>query len=109
MLYAIGFSWLLAALGVFFRDIEQFIGILMSMLLFLSPVFYATASAPEFAQDLMVFNPLTYGIEEMRNVLLSGKLLRPIPWGANLVVSTCVAWCGLWVFERSRPAFADVI
>ncbi|OAI07093.1 ABC transporter permease [Methylomonas methanica] len=109
MLYAIGFAWFLAALGVFFRDIEQFIGILMSMLLFLSPVFYATSAAPEFAQKLMIFNPLTYGIEEMRNVLLNGEVLRLMPWGINLAVSSITAWCGLWVFERSRPAFADVI
>lgn len=109
VLWAIGFAWLIAALGVFFRDIEQFIGVLMSMLLFLSPVFYSSSSAPQAAQVLLMFNPLSYPIEEMRNVLLLGKMLQWNSWSVNALFAFGIAWFGLWVFERTRPAFADVI
>lgn len=107
--YALGFAWFLAALGVFFRDIEQFIGILMSMLLFLSPIFYASTAAPEFAQQLMVFNPLSFSIEEMRNVVLLGHHLSWISWLVSTLTSLVVAFVGLWFFQKLRPAFADVI
>lgn len=109
LLCTIGFAWLIAALGVFFRDIEQFIGVLMSMLLFLSPVFYSSSSAPQAAQALFMFNPLSYPIEEMRNVLLLGKMLQWNSWFLNALLAFGIAWFGLWVFERTRPAFADVI
>jgi lipopolysaccharide transport system permease protein len=109
VLFALGFAWLIAALGVFFRDIEYVIGILMSMLLFLSPVFYATASAPQLAQILLMFNPLSYPIEEARNVLLLGQAVHWQPWLVNTLLAFGVAWSGLWVFERARPAFADVV
>jgi lipopolysaccharide transport system permease protein len=109
ILYTIGFAWLLAALGVFFRDIEQFIGVLMTMLLFLSPVFYSASSAPLLAQKLLMFNPIAYPIEEMRNVILLGQTLQWKSWLLNLTISFGAAWFGLWVFEKTRPAFADVI
>lgn len=109
ILLTIGCAWVIAALGVFFRDIEQFIGILMSMLLFLSPVFYAVETAPPLARQLLMFNPLSYPIEEIRHVVLLGLLPNWSAWFANMLPAVLVAWAGLWVFERARPAFADII
>ncbi|MEC5385603.1 ABC transporter permease [Uliginosibacterium sp. H3] len=109
VLFAIGCAWLVAALGVFFRDIEQFIGILMSMLLFLSPVFYSTESAPQFAQHLLMLNPITLPIEDIRKVVVLGQLPSLEPWLLSLLIGTGVALMGLSVFEKTRPAFADVV
>jgi lipopolysaccharide transport system permease protein len=109
ILFSIGLAWLIAALGVFFRDIEQFIGVLMSMLLFLSPVFYSVESAPLLAQQLLMVNPLSYPIEDVRNVVLMGLLPQWKPWLLNMLIAMGVAWGGLWVFENTRPAFADVV
>jgi lipopolysaccharide transport system permease protein len=108
-LLTIGCAWIIAALGVFFRDIEQFMGILMSMLLFLSPVFYSTESAPPVARKLLMINPLSYPIEEIRNVVVLGIAPSLSTWVLNMLPAMMVAWIGLWVFERARPAFADVI
>jgi lipopolysaccharide transport system permease protein len=109
VLYAIGFAWLLAALGVFFRDMDQIIGVLMSVLLFLSPVFYSADLAPELARRLLMINPLSYPIEEVRKVVLLGSWPHWSTWAIQVIISTCVAWTGLWVFERAKPAFADVV
>lgn len=109
VLFAIGCAWLVAALGVFFRDIEQFIGILMSMLLFLSPVFYSAESAPRLAQHLLMLNPLTLPIEDVRRVVMLGHIPSWESWLLTLLIATVVALMGLNVFEKTRPAFADVI
>jgi lipopolysaccharide transport system permease protein len=109
LLMTAGVSWGLAALGVFFRDLSQMVGIVTSMMLFLSPVFFAVSSAPEAARWLLNFNPLTYPIEEMRHVLIMGQYPNWGHLGMYLVSAMAVAWAGLWVFQRSRPAFADVL
>lgn len=44
MLLAIG--WILSALGVYLRDVGQFVGILSSVLLFLSPIFFPPSAMP---------------------------------------------------------------
>ena len=46
-LFIMGFSWALASLGVYLRDTSQFVGILTTVLMFLSPIFYPTKSLPE--------------------------------------------------------------
>jgi lipopolysaccharide transport system permease protein len=109
VLFTIGFAWAIAALGVFLRDLEQVIGVAMSMLLFLSPVFYSVEAAPAIAQKLLLINPLTYPIDELRHLVLLGHLPRWQPWLLNTMIAAAVAWSGLWVFERTRPAFADVV
>jgi lipopolysaccharide transport system permease protein len=109
ILFTIGISWLFAALGVFFRDIEQLIGILLSVLMFLSPVFYSIESVPPIAHKLLLINPLTYPIDELRNLVLLGNMPQWKLWFINTSLGAIFAWLGLWVFERSRPAFADVV
>lgn len=109
LLLTLGLAWSLAAIGVFFRDVGQMIGVIMSVLLFLSPVFYPASSAPALAQRLIYLNPLTYPIEELRAVLIVGNHPDWSYWLTYLCASIVLATGGLWVFQISRPAFADVI
>ena len=109
LLLTAGLAWFLAAIGVFFRDVGQMIGVAMSVLLFLSPIFYPATSAPTLAQKMIYLNPLTYPIEELRAVLILGNQPDWWHWLAYFAVSVVVAIGGLWIFQKSRPAFADVI
>jgi lipopolysaccharide transport system permease protein len=109
LLLTMGFSWFLSATGVFVRDIGQTIGLLMSVLLFVSPVFYPISSLPAKVQKIVMLNPLTLIIEESRNVLLYSKLPN---WGAlaiYAIISMILAWVGFWWFQKARKGFADVL
>lgn len=109
LLLAAGTAWAIAALGVFFRDLGQIVGIATSALLFLSPVFFPLASVPALAQPFMLANPLTYPMEEIRHVLVMGLAPDWASLGLYTLLAAGVAWAGLWLFQRSRPAFADVL
>lgn len=109
LLLTAGLAWFLAAIGVFFRDVGQMIGVAMSVLLFLSPIFYPASSTPALAQKLIYLNPLTYPIEELRAVLILGVQPDWLHWLAYFTVAILIAIVGLWIFQKSRPAFADVI
>ena len=78
-------------------------------LLFLSPIFYPASALPEPYQVLLSLNPLTYIIEDSRNVLIWGEALRWTIWSQYLVVSIVTAWLGFWWFQRTRRGFADVV
>lgn len=107
--FTMGLSWALASLGVYLRDISQFIGILTTVLLFLSPIFYpATALPPEY-RHLMLLNPLTPAIEQARDVMFWG---RGPDWGmfaVYLAGALLVAFLGFAWFQKTRKGFADVI
>ncbi|MBK1709918.1 ABC transporter permease [Marichromatium gracile] len=109
LLVTLGCGWFLAATGVYLRDIGQSIGLLTTVMLFLSPTFYPLSALPELGQTLLYLNPLTLVIEESRRVLLFGQLPH---WGGLLVysvISVMVAWGGFWWFQRARRGFADVV
>lgn len=104
-----GVSWLLAALGVFVRDIGQMTGMLTSVLLFLSPVFYPTDALPERYRSWLYLNPLTPIIEDTRNLLVFGRMPDFDRLLVVLLVSLLVAQVGFWFFQRTRRGFADVV
>lgn len=109
LLLIMGLTWALASLGVYLRDVAQFIGILTTVLMFLSPIFYPASALPEKYQHLLMLNPLTPAIEYARDVLFWGKLPDFTVLGFYLVGSALIAWLGFVWFQKTRKGFADVI
>jgi lipopolysaccharide transport system permease protein len=108
-LTAVGFSYFLSATGVFLRDISQLTGILTTVLLFLSPVFYSVSALPEPYRLFFYFNPLTIIIEELRKMILLGKHPDMLSLLISLLSSLAILWTGFWWFQRTRRGFADVV
>ena len=109
VLMAMGFAWFLAAVGVFFRDIGQVTVVLTTVLLFMSPVFFPITAMPEPYRAWIAFNPLTFIIEQTRNVLLLGIPPDWVGFTKYTAVALVVAVMGFWVFQKMRRGFADVL
>lgn len=105
----LGISYSLAALGVFMRDIGQTMGILVTVLLFMSPVFFPVERLPEAYQPFFMLNPLTFVINQLRAVALWGQ--TPDVMGLSLygLAALGVLWLGFAGFQRTRQGFADVL
>lgn len=109
---SLGLAWLLAALGVFLRDINQLTGALGLIILYSSAIFYSEnmviAKSP-FIWSILRFNPLLHTVEDARRVMLwqlppqIGSLVYA--WLFGIVT----AYIGFSIFRKLRPAFADVI
>jgi tetratricopeptide (TPR) repeat protein len=104
-----GFSWFLAATGVFVRDIGYVVAILTTMLMFLSPIFYPASAVPEAYRSVLQLNPLAFIIAESRKVLLWGQTPDWMGLAAYGAVSLLIAWLGLIWFQKTRRGFADVL
>jgi lipopolysaccharide transport system permease protein len=104
-----GLTWLLAATGVFIRDIAQVTGLLTTVLMFMAPVFYPISALPEAYRKWLYLNPLTYIIEQARVVLFAGAAPDWLGLAEYLVVAMLVAGLGFWWFQVSRKGFADVV
>jgi len=109
LLLTIGLSWMLASIGVFVRDIGQFIGLVLTMLLFMSPIFYPASALPESVRDYLFLNPLTFIIEQARAVTLYGQLPDWIGLVIYYMFAFVIAWAGLMWFMKTRKGFADVL
>lgn len=109
VMFTMGISWFLAALGVYLRDVGQTVGIITTILMFLSPVFFPVASLPAEYQPLIYANPLTFIIEQARDVLVWGKLPDWYMLGFYALASVIVSWLGFAWFQKTRRGFADVL
>lgn len=109
LLLIMGVSWFLAATGVYLRDVAQTTGLITTVMMFLSPVFYPVTALPEAYRPLLYLNPLTFIIEEARNLLIWGKTPELTSWALYFAASLLVAWAGLWWFQKLRKGFADVL
>jgi len=109
LLATMGFAWLLSALGVYVRDIGQTTNIFTTILMFLSPVFYSVSALPPKYQLWVHLNPLTFIIEQGRNVLIFGKTPNWIGLGMALTMGLVLSAGGFWWFQKTRKGFADVL
>lgn len=105
----LGVTWFLSSFGVYIRDVGQVTGMLMTMLLFLSPIFFPTTAMPPSVQEWMFLNPLVYFLEAGRGVLIYGQVPDLMSFLTALCVSLIVAWAGFAWFQKSRGGFADVL
>lgn len=109
MMLCVGVGWLLAAGAVYFRDVSQVVGVLVTVLLFTSPVFFPAEGLPAGFARIISFNPLSYPIEQSRDLLLWGL---GMDWGHYVrytALAAAFAWVSHALFMRVKPGFADVL
>lgn len=109
VILTLGLAWILASLGVFLRDVGQTIGIITTVLMFLSPVFYPVTAVPERFRAFIMANPLTFIIEQAREVLIWGHLPDWIGLSIYTIAASIIAWIGFALFQKTRKGFADVL
>lgn len=109
VVFLLGCSWWLAALCVFVRDIAQIMGVLVTVLLFLAPIFYPLSAVPEDLRGWMYLNPLAVIVEQFRAVVLFHQAPDWLHLGLYMLVAVAVLATGYWFFRRTQPVFADVV
>lgn len=109
VIFVVGLSWALSSLGVYLRDVGQLIGLIITVVMFLTPIFYPASALPVEYQPLIYLNPLTPPIEMTRGVLYWGKLPDFSMLAIYTACSLACAMLGFAWFQETRKGFADVI
>lgn len=105
----VGLSWFLAALGTYVRDVAQIIGLLLTVVLFLSPVFTPLSAFPEPVRAYLLFNPVSIPIE-LGHMTFFLRETPPIAVvGAYLGSALVIMSLGWMFFQKTRTGFADVL
>lgn len=109
LLVLVGLSWILAALGVYLRDLAQLTGLITTAMMFLSPVFYPITAVPESYRYLLWLNPMTHVVEAFRAVLIHGQWPTLAEMALWWMAAALALSLGHAVFRRLRAGFADVL
>lgn len=108
-LVALGSMWFLSSAGVYLRDLGQLMGVVATLLLFISPIFYPFEAVPDRYKFLLLANPITVIVNQVRDVAFWGHLPS---WRAVAVAYAAgwlVAWAGYSWFMLTKRGFSDVV
>lgn len=109
VLMSLGVAWLLAALGVYLRDVNQVTSVLSTALFFLSSAIVPVDAVPAKYRFFFEMNPLTFIIDQARDVTLWDVAPNWYGLGCYTLIALAVAYAGRWWFELTRRGFADVL
>ena len=109
LLFTLGLGYFLSSLGVFIRDIGSTVGVFTTMILFLSPIFYPMRAVPERFRFIFQLNPMAVYIEDIREVVLWGKLPDMTLFCAGFLLAIVLGWGGFVWFMKTKKTFADVL
>jgi homopolymeric O-antigen transport system permease protein len=114
VLLTLGLGWILASLTVFIRDIANFLNLILTAWLFLTPIFYPEeiilrARVPGLFKTVFVLNPMYTLVSNYRRIFLDGKMVEVRGLALLTLGSLLVFWLGYAWFYRTRRSFADVL
>ncbi len=107
--FALGVTWIMAALGTFLRDLNQIALALTNLLMYASAVFYPIYRVPESVAPFVRLNPVAFLCEESRNIFVWGETLNWSGYGWVTLAGFAFMLIGYAVFLRVKHAFADVL
>ena len=99
-LFTVGAGLLLSPLAVFFMDVVELVGLLLQLLMFMTPIMYPMTIVPERWHWIVRYNPVRSILEVFRDPIYFGKIP---PW-SHLTVAFALAVglfaLGVWSFSR---------
>jgi lipopolysaccharide transport system permease protein len=109
LLLAIGLNWMAAGLAVYLPDFSQFLNLLLTVWMFLTPIFYPEDIVPAQAAVIFRLNPMAHLVRMYRGAYMTGEL----PGLENFLGTACFCFLvfllGYFWFMHSKKGFADVL
>jgi len=106
-LLTLGVSLALAALNVFYQDMQYIWALVLQVGFFATPVIYPLSVFPKNLLQVLSYNPLAQVIFLARDVTLYAKAPNAASFAFVIVVSVVVLAAGYAIFSRLEPRFAE--
>lgn len=105
-LFTLGAGLLLSPLAAFFSDVVEMITVLMTLLLYLTPIFYPLSIIPDDYRWAVRFNPLRSVLEVFRDPIYYGKIPPLSHLGVTLAITLLALLVGVVAFRKTSHRIA---
>lgn len=106
-LMALGLTFIVSGITVYFRDMEHILGILVMAWQFLTPVMYSIDMVPDTMRGVFGFNPMTSVIAAYRDVLYYQTVPEIGTMMSALIMGVISLVAGWYLFDRMQRNFAE--
>lgn len=104
---ALGTTYIVSALTVYFRDLEHIMGILSMAWMYLTPVIYPADMVPQEYARLMRLNPMASVTTAYRDILYYGQVPQMGTLTNAAVLGIAVLVAGQVLFRRLQKHFVE--
>jgi lipopolysaccharide transport system permease protein len=104
-----GASFLLAAVGAYFRDLKDLVQVFCVVGVYIMPITYLPQMVPGKVRPLLYLNPFSYMTWCYQDACYFGRLTDPWVWLAYLGGSVLVFYVGFKVFAKLKVCFGNVL
>lgn len=108
-LFLIGVAFFLSAIGVFVRDIKEFVQMYTLVGIYIAPIFYFIDWLPSKIIPLIYLNPVTSFIEVFHDAAYYGGVRNWCVVVATFLIGAFTAWFGMMVFAKLKPYFGSYL
>jgi ABC-type polysaccharide/polyol phosphate export permease len=98
--FTLGLGLLLSPLAIFFTDVVEIVGVLLTVLLYLTPIFYPAAIVPARFRWMLRWNPVRLILDTFRQPIWAGVVPGAASVAAAAAVAAAVLAAGWAAFRR---------
>ena len=103
--FIIGVGMVLSALCIFFRDIQYLYDVFLTLLTYVSAIFYTVDAYPLHIQRLFLLNPVYVYIKYFRVVVINGNLPSPQFHLLCFAYAAAALFAGAWLYKKKNQKF----
>ena len=103
--FSTGLGLILATINVFFRDMKHLYSVVLTLWMYMTPLFYPIEAVGSTVQKIIMLNPLYYYVKMMRGLILDGTLPS---LSDNLLcagIGIAAILIGVFVFKKKQDKF----
>ena len=104
-----GLCWLLAALGVYIRDMKHMISLALSVWMYTTPIVYPAKAIPAHLSFLLWLNPMAGLVTDYRRLIIEGAPPDWLRLSMYAAVTVVLWFAGNYFFMKTKRSFADVM
>lgn len=103
----LGIALIFSAVTVYMRDIQHFIGVVLQLLFYATPIVYSIDTIPENFRWILKWNPMTYIIEGYRAIFYNQTMPDLKSLGILGIISIIILIVGYLLFNKLQKRFAE--
>lgn len=103
----LGIALIVSSVTVYFRDLQHFIGVLLQLFFYATPIVYSLETIPENFRWILKINPMTYIIEGFRDIFYYQQMPDLKMLGVILIVGILLCVVGYLIFNKLQKKFAE--
>jgi lipopolysaccharide transport system permease protein len=107
VLFTVGLGMTLGVMNVFFRDVGQFVGVLLQFWFWFTPIVYVLNSLPEWARTSLMYNPMARVMQAYQSIFAYQQ--QPNWYSLWPVLVLAIIFCafGMRLFRKHAADMVD--